>query len=107
MAEVASYHVLVYGGPDGYQTNRAQIQLSDAAGKTLAWLRYYTCFGRGFFKQPRTADASAIDIPGLMGAWYRGERRSAQRTVEGFWPCGGVPIIIQNNDGRPIRRSRV
>ena len=40
MAEVASYHVLVYGGPDGYQTNRAQIQLSDAAGRTLAWLRF-------------------------------------------------------------------
>ena len=40
MAQVASYHVLVYGGPDGYQTNRAQIQLSDAAGKTLAWLRF-------------------------------------------------------------------
>ena len=39
-AEVKSYHVLFYGGPDGYQTNRAQIQLSDAAGKTLAWLRF-------------------------------------------------------------------
>ena len=40
MAEVASYHVLVYGGPDGYKTNRAQIQLSDSSGKTLAWLRF-------------------------------------------------------------------
>lgn len=40
MALVSSYHVLVYGGPDGYQTNRAQIQLSDAAGKTLAWVRF-------------------------------------------------------------------
>lgn len=40
MATVSSYHVLVYGGPDGYQTNRAQIQLSDAAGKALAWLRF-------------------------------------------------------------------
>ncbi|HSE36057.1 MAG TPA: hypothetical protein VLG74_02070 [Blastocatellia bacterium] len=40
MAEVASYHILFYGGPDGYQTNRAQIQLSDASGQTLAWVRF-------------------------------------------------------------------
>jgi hypothetical protein len=40
MAEVASYSVLIYGGPDGYQTNRSQIQLSDAQGKPLAWVRF-------------------------------------------------------------------
>ncbi len=40
MAAVASYSILFYGSPDGYQTNRAQIQLSDAAGKTLAWVRF-------------------------------------------------------------------
>jgi hypothetical protein len=40
MPTVSSYSVLFYGGPDGYQTNRAQIQLSDAAGKTLAWVRF-------------------------------------------------------------------
>ncbi len=41
MAEqVSTYHVLVYGGPTGYQTNRAQIQLSNAAGKTVAWVRF-------------------------------------------------------------------
>jgi hypothetical protein len=40
MPAVASYSVLFYGSPEGYQTNRAQIQLSDAAGKTLAWLRF-------------------------------------------------------------------
>lgn len=39
VAEVKEYHILFYGGPDGYQTNRAQIQLS-ADGKTLAWLRF-------------------------------------------------------------------
>ncbi|WP_137844401.1 hypothetical protein [Microbacterium sp. 2FI] len=38
--QVASYHVLVYGGPTGYQTNRAQIQLSDAAGASVAWIRF-------------------------------------------------------------------
>jgi hypothetical protein len=40
MPEVKSYSVLVYGGPDGYQTNRAQIQLNDVNGKTLAWIRF-------------------------------------------------------------------
>jgi hypothetical protein len=40
LAEVSSYSILFYGSPMGYQTNRAQIQLSDAAGKTLAWLRF-------------------------------------------------------------------
>lgn len=40
MAEVKSYSILVYGGPDGYQTNRAQIQLSDASNQTLAWIRF-------------------------------------------------------------------
>jgi hypothetical protein len=40
MVEVASYSLLFYGGPLGYQTNRAQIQLSDANGQTLAWVRF-------------------------------------------------------------------
>ena len=40
MAEVASYSLLFYGSPIGYQTNRAQIQLSDTRGQTLAWLRF-------------------------------------------------------------------
>jgi hypothetical protein len=40
MPAVASYSVLFYGSPEGYQTNRAQIQLTDAAGKVLAWVRF-------------------------------------------------------------------
>jgi hypothetical protein len=40
MAEVASYDVAFYGSPTGYQTNRAQIQLSDANNNTLAWIRF-------------------------------------------------------------------
>jgi len=40
MPAVSSYSVLFYGGPDGYQTNCVQIQLNDAAGKTLAWIRF-------------------------------------------------------------------
>lgn len=37
---VESYSILFYGSPSGYQTNRAQIQLSDANGKTVAWIRF-------------------------------------------------------------------
>jgi hypothetical protein len=40
MPVVSSYSVLFYGSPKGYQTDRAQIQLSDAMGKTLAWVRF-------------------------------------------------------------------
>lgn len=40
MAAVSSYSILFYGSPEGYQTNRAQIQLSNAAGGTLAWVRF-------------------------------------------------------------------
>ncbi|HET6786542.1 MAG TPA: hypothetical protein VFW84_13800 [Aquabacterium sp.] len=40
MPAVASYSVLFYGSPEGYQTNRAQIQLMDAAGKSVAWVRF-------------------------------------------------------------------
>ena len=39
MPNVNSYHILVYGGPDGYQTNRAQIQLSNG-NTVVAWLRF-------------------------------------------------------------------
>lgn len=37
---VATYGILIYGSPTGYQSNRAQVQLSDAAGKTVAWVRF-------------------------------------------------------------------
>ena len=39
-AEVASYHILFYGSPSGYQTNRAQIALYDGSGKTVAYVRF-------------------------------------------------------------------
>jgi hypothetical protein len=40
MPEVTSYSVLFYGSPIGYQTNRAQIYLSDAAGQPVAYIRF-------------------------------------------------------------------
>ena len=39
-AEVAKYHILFYGSPAGYQTNRAQIALYDGSGNTVAFVRF-------------------------------------------------------------------
>lgn len=38
--EVKSYHILFYGSPAGYQTNRAQIALYGTDDKTAAFLRF-------------------------------------------------------------------
>jgi hypothetical protein len=38
--EVANYHILFYGSPGGYQTNRAQIALYDDGGNTVAYVRF-------------------------------------------------------------------
>lgn len=38
--EIKSYHILFYGSPEGYQTNRAQIALYDSDGKTAAYVRF-------------------------------------------------------------------
>ena len=38
--EIKNYHILFYGSPEGYQTNRAQIALYDATGSTAAFLRF-------------------------------------------------------------------
>lgn len=38
--EIKSYHILFYGSPEGYQTNRAQIALYDSNGKTAAYVRF-------------------------------------------------------------------
>jgi hypothetical protein len=38
--EVKEYHILFYGSPEGYQTNRAQIALYDSGGKTVAYVRF-------------------------------------------------------------------
>jgi hypothetical protein len=40
MAEVTKYSVLVYGGPEGYQTNRSQITLFERTGATVAYVRF-------------------------------------------------------------------
>ncbi|MBK3332046.1 hypothetical protein GWK41_03060 [Persephonella atlantica] len=38
--EVKSYHVLFYGSPSGYHTNRAQVSLYDSSGNVIAYVRF-------------------------------------------------------------------
>ncbi len=38
--EVNNYHILIYGSPTGFQTNRALIALYDSSGKTIAYIRF-------------------------------------------------------------------
>jgi hypothetical protein len=38
--EVKDYHILFYGSPEGYQTNRAQISVYGSDGKTAAFIRF-------------------------------------------------------------------
>jgi len=38
--EIKNYHILFYGSPEGYQTNRAQIALYGPDGKTAAFVRF-------------------------------------------------------------------
>ena len=38
--EIKKYHILFYGSPAGYQTNRAQIALYDGNNKVIAYIRF-------------------------------------------------------------------
>ncbi|EAT58549.1 hypothetical protein [Chlorobium ferrooxidans] len=38
--EVKNYHILLYGSPDGYQTNRAQIALYGPGGAVAGYIRF-------------------------------------------------------------------
>jgi hypothetical protein len=65
MPIATSYSILFYGSPEGYQTNRAQIQLSDAGGNTLAWIRFND---PGMFFEPDVNDGGIIrmHLPSTM-----------------------------------------
>jgi hypothetical protein len=65
MPEVASYSLLFYGSPTGYQTNRAQIQLSDASNKTLAWIRFNDP-GMFFENDYESAEIIRMHLPSAM-----------------------------------------
>ncbi len=78
--EVKSYNILVYGSEAGYQNNRSQIQLSDAAGKVIAWLRFkdpgmpfendYESDGIIRMHLPSTSFDNVLDLLRNEGPWY-------------------------------------
>lgn len=64
MANVTSYSILVYGGPDGYQTNRSQIQLMNG-NTVVAWLRFNDP-GMAFEADSMLGDIIRMHLPTSM-----------------------------------------
>ncbi|NTW69240.1 MAG: hypothetical protein HGB23_05250 [Chlorobiaceae bacterium] len=63
--EVKNYHILVYGSPEGYQTNRAQIALYGSDGKTVAYLRFNDP-GMLFENDSQTGGTILMHLPSAM-----------------------------------------
>ena len=58
MATINEYHVLVYGSPDGYQTNRAQIAVYNASHAVIGYIR---------FNDPgQVFEADSVDANGII-----------------------------------------
>lgn len=64
MANVTSYSILVYGGADGYQTNRSQIQLMNG-NTVVAWLRFNDP-GMAFEADSMLGDIIRMHLPTSM-----------------------------------------
>ena len=62
---IGNYSVLFYGSPSGYQTNRAQIQLKDTAGKVRAWIRFNDP-GQFFENDYETSGIIRMHLPSTM-----------------------------------------
>lgn len=65
MAAVSSYHVLVYGSPDGYQTNRSQITLYGPTGGVVAYVRFNDP-GMVFENDSNAGGIIAMHLPSTM-----------------------------------------
>ncbi len=65
MAEVTKYHVLVYGSPDGYLTNRSQISLYGTSGGTIAFVRFHDP-GMPFPADSNTGSIITMHLPSSM-----------------------------------------
>jgi hypothetical protein len=65
MAEVTNYHILIYGSEEGYQTNRAQIQLTGPNDQVLAWLRFNDP-GMNFEMDSQTGGIIRMHLPSTM-----------------------------------------
>lgn len=63
--EIKSYHILFYGSPAGYQTNRAQIALYDSNNKTAAFVRFNDP-GMFFEDDALSGDIIRMHLPSAM-----------------------------------------
>jgi len=63
--EIKNYHILFYGSPAGYQTNRAQIALYDASNKTAAFLRFNDP-GMFFENDSQSGGIISMHLPSAM-----------------------------------------
>ena len=63
--EIKKYHILVYGSPEGYQTNRAQIALYDSSDKTVAYVRFNDP-GMSFENDSESSGRIKMHLPSSM-----------------------------------------
>jgi hypothetical protein len=63
--EITDYHILFYGSPEGYQTNRAQISLYGADGKTTAFVRFNDP-GMAFENDAESGGIIRMHLPSTM-----------------------------------------
>jgi hypothetical protein len=65
MPAVTDYHVLIYGSPEGYQTNRAQISVYGPDGKTAAFIRFNDP-GMAFEQDSESGGIISMHLPSTM-----------------------------------------
>lgn len=63
--EIKDYHIIFYGSPSGYQTNRAQIALYGSDGKTAAFVRFNDP-GMLFENDSQTGGIIYMHLPSAM-----------------------------------------
>lgn len=64
---ITDYHILFYGSPDGYQTNRAQIALYGPDGRTAAFVRFNDP-GQSFENDYENGGIIRMHLPSTMFA---------------------------------------
>ncbi len=65
MPAISHYHILVYGGPDGYQTNRSQIALYSSPNQVAAFLRFNDP-GMAFEADSQSGNIILMHLPSTM-----------------------------------------
>ncbi|NTU98334.1 MAG: hypothetical protein HGA62_11070, partial [Chlorobiaceae bacterium] len=63
--EIKEYHILFYGSPEGYQTNRAQIALYGPAGSVAGYIRFNDP-GMVFENDSQSGNVIIMHLPSAM-----------------------------------------